>query len=300
MELGFIGLGKMGANMVRRLMQGNHTVVVSNKEVDTAFNLAKELGSNVKPVNSAAEVAASLKGPRVIWLMVPSGAPVDELIAELRPKLSKGDIIIDGGNSNYHDTVRRGRELKEAGIHFVDAGTSGGVWGLQVGYCLMVGADKEAFRVLEPVLKTLAPKDGYLHVGATGSGHYTKMIHNGIEYGMMQAYAEGFDILKNSEFNLDLRAITHLWNQGSVVRSWLLELAERMFNEDPELKNLKPFVQDSGEGRWTVEEAIRLSIPAPVITHSLLARFQSRQDNSFGFRVLAALRNQFGGHAVKK
>lgn len=300
MELGFIGLGKMGANMVRRLMQGNHSVVVFNREVEVGFELAKELGANVKPCNSATEVAKTLKGQKAIWLMVPAGEPVDALIRELSPHLNKGDVIIDGGNSNFNDTVRRARELQQSGVLFVDAGTSGGVWGLKVGYCLMVGGEKEAFRLIEPALKTLAPQDGYLHVGAPGSGHYTKMIHNGIEYGMMQAYAEGFDILKNSEFNLDLKAITHLWNQGSVVRSWLLELAERMFVEDPELKNLKPFVQDSGEGRWTVEEAIRLSVPAPVITLSLLSRFQSRQDNSFGFRVLAALRNQFGGHAVKK
>jgi 6-phosphogluconate dehydrogenase len=298
MKLGFIGLGRMGANMCRRLLRGGHEVVVQNRTYEAAENLQKEEGAIA--VRTVEEVASKLTGPRVVWIMVPAGAVVDETIAAVLPKLSPGDIIVDGGNSNFKDTIARGEKLKAKGIHYVDAGTSGGIWGLQVGYCIMAGGSKEAISVLAPALTTLAPADGWLHTGDTGSGHYTKMIHNGIEYGIMQAYAEGFDIMANSRFDLDLHKISHLWNQGSVVRSWLLELVERMLGDDPKLENLRGYVEDSGEGRWTVQEAIDLSVPAPVITHSLIARFRSRRENTYSDRFLAALRNQFGGHAVKK
>ena len=236
----------------------------------------------------------------MVWLMVPAGAAVESTIEQLLPGLSKGDIIIDGGNSNYKDSVRRAARLKGKGIEFIDAGTSGGIWGLTIGYCLMIGASPEAFRRCEPIFKTLAPPDGYAHVGPPGSGHYVKMIHNGIEYGMLQAYAEGYEILHASkDFKLDLHQISAVWNRGSVVRSWLNELAERAFAKDTELTALKGYVEDSGEGRWTVQEAIDLDVPAPVITLSLLTRFRSRQSDSFGAKVIAALRNEFGGHAVK-
>lgn len=297
MQIAFMGLGKMGANMVRRLLQGGHEVVAYNRTYAKAEALAKEGAVAVETVE---QIVEKLPSPKCIWLMIPAGEPVDAAIAQLKPLLSAGDVIIDGGNSNFHDTLRRGEELKDSGIHFIDAGTSGGVWGLEVGYCLMVGGSKEAVSIIEPALKTLAPEDGYLHVGSVGAGHYVKMVHNGIEYGMMQAYAEGFDILENSKFDLDLGPIAHLWNQGSVVRSWLLELTERMFAEDPKLENLRGYVNDSGEGRWTVQEAIDLSVPAPAITLALQARFRSRRENTFSDRYLAALRNQFGGHAIKK
>ena len=297
MEIAFIGLGKMGANMVRRLMQGGHQVSGYDVSFETAQELEKE---GMRAAKTLEDITSGFSGQRAIWIMVPAGDPVDQTIEALLPNLSKGDVLIDGGNSNFKDTIARAEKLKAQGIQFVDAGTSGGVWGLEVGYCLMVGGDKESVAVIEPALKTLAPEDGYLHVGSAGAGHYVKMVHNGIEYGIMQAYAEGFDILEHSRFDLDLGAISHLWNQGSVIRSWLLELTENMFAEDPKLKELKGFVPDSGEGRWTVQESIDLSIPAPVIIASLQARFRSRRENTFSDRYLAALRNQFGGHAVKK
>ncbi|MEX1157330.1 MAG: decarboxylating 6-phosphogluconate dehydrogenase, partial [Thermomicrobiales bacterium] len=239
-----------------------------------------------------------LEAPRAIWLMVPAGSPVDDQIAALVPLLDKGDIIIDGGNSRYTDTISRHDNLKEQGIHFLDAGTSGGVWGLQVGYCLMVGGPDEAVKVVEPAFKSLAPEGGYLHIGPSGSGHFVKMIHNGIEYGMMQAYAEGFEILEKSRYDIDLRAVADLWMHGSVVRSWLLELAELAFAEDPHLDSIKGYVNDSGEGRWTVFESIDLDVAAPTIYMALAMRFLSRQEDTFANKVLAALRNQFGGHAV--
>jgi 6-phosphogluconate dehydrogenase len=250
--------------------------------------------------HSLADFIKQLSPPRAIWLMVPSGDPVDQTIDQLRPNLTKGDVIIDGGNSNYKDSIRRAEKLKQQGFHFVDAGTSGGIWGLQVGYCMMVGGDKEIVERLVPIFKTLAPKDGYLHAGPSGAGHFVKMIHNGVEYGMMQAYGEGFELLNASQFDLDLGKIAHLWNQGSVVRSWLLELCESAFAKDPQLSSIKGYVEDSGEGRWTVEEAIDRNVPAPVLTLSLFARFGSRQDDSFAAKVTAALRNEFGGHAIKK
>jgi 6-phosphogluconate dehydrogenase len=233
-------------------------------------------------------------------MMVPSGAPVDQTIEQLLPNLAKGDILIDGGNSNYKDSIRRAQLLQGQGLNFVDAGTSGGVWGLELGYCMMIGGEKGVVDALDPIFKTLAPPDGYLHVGPNGAGHFVKMIHNGIEYGMLQAYGEGFELLNASQFDLDFAKIAHLWNQGSVVRSWLLELAESALQKDPKLAGIKGYVEDSGEGRWTVEEAIEKSVPASVLTLSLFARYASRQEDSFAAKVIAALRNEFGGHAVKK
>ena len=298
MQLAMIGLGRMGGNMVQRLLQGGHQVVVFDRSAD-AVKAHVALGA--KAAKDLADLGGQLSGPRVVWVMVPAGAAVESTIEQLLPGLSKGDIIIDGGNSNFKDSIRRAAALKEKGIGFIDAGTSGGVWGLTVGYCLMIGAAPEAFKVCEPIFKTLAPPDGYAHVGPPGAGHYVKMIHNGIEYGMLQAYAEGYEILHASkDFKLDLHQISAVWNRGSVVRSWLNELAERAFADDADLTALKGYVEDSGEGRWTVQEAIDLDVPAPVITLSLLTRFRSRQSDSFGAKVIAALRNEFGGHAVKR
>ena len=298
MQLAMIGLGRMGGNMVRRLMGGGHQLVVYDRSPQAVQEYA---GQGAKPSRGLADVCAQLQPPRVVWVMVPSGAPTQATIDDLAGRLAKGDVIIDGGNSNFHDTMRRGEALRAKGIDFVDAGTSGGIWGLEVGYCLMVGGPDEAVRRCEPIFKTLAPPDGYAHVGPTGAGHFVKMIHNGIEYGMLQAYAEGYEILHASkDFKLDLRRIAALWNQGSVVRSWMNELAERAFSADPDLADIRGFVEDSGEGRWTVQEAIDLSVPAPVITLALQMRFRSRQEDSFSAKVVAALRKEFGGHATKK
>ena len=298
MRLAMIGLGRMGGNMSERLMKGGHDVVVFDRKPDTRQHYVK-LGAT--EATSLTEVTAKLTNPRIVWIMVPAGKPVDETIASLLPGLSKGDVIIDGGNSNFHDTIRRAGELQAKGIHLVDSGTSGGIWGLANGYCLMIGASPEAFKLCEPIFKTLAPTDGYGHMGQPGAGHYVKMVHNGIEYGMLQAYAEGYEILHASkDFKLDLHKIAAVWNHGSVVRSWLNELAERAFEKDIELSALRGYVEDSGEGRWTVQEAIDLDVPAPVITLSLLTRLRSRQTDSFSAKVIAALRNEFGGHAVKK
>ncbi len=293
-----IGLGKMGGNMTERLIGGGHSVVVYDRSAD-AVQHTVALGATA--ASSLVDVAAKLSRPRIVWVMVPSGQPTDDTIHELGEHLDSGDIIIDGGNSNFHDTMRRGAELSKKGIEFVDAGTSGGVWGLKEGYCEMVGGSDAAFALCEPIFKTLAPPDGYAHVGPTGAGHYVKMVHNGIEYGMLQAYAEGYEILHaSSEFKLDLAQISSLWNKGSVVRSWLNELAASAFARDGNLTDLEGYVDDSGEGRWTVQEAIDLNVPAPVITLSLLMRLRSRQTDSFGAKVIAALRNEFGGHAVKR
>jgi 6-phosphogluconate dehydrogenase len=297
MRIGFIGLGRMGGNMVRRLVRDGHEVVVYNRTPEKTTEIA---GEGATPSYSIAELVTKLEPPRAVWVMVPAGDATEAQIAELLDHLEPGDTIIDGGNTNFHDDVRRHADLAAKGIHYVDAGTSGGIWGLQVGYCLMVGGDTEAVSALEPIFLSLAPKDGYLHIGGPGAGHYVKMVHNGIEYGLMQAYAEGFEIMHASDYDLDLAAISELWMQGSVVRSWLLELAGRAFRANgPDLEHLKGFVADSGEGRWTVQEAIDHDVPAPVITFSLLTRFRSRQDDSYGAKVLAALRNEFGGHAVK-
>jgi 6-phosphogluconate dehydrogenase len=298
MKLGMIGLGKMGGNMTERLMKGGHKVVAFDRNPETT---ARYVALGSEGADSAAALVAKLEAPRIVWIMVPAGKPVDDMIAALLPGMSKGDVIIDGGNSNFHDTMRRGAELRAKGIEFVDSGTSGGVWGLKNGYCLMIGCSDEAFALCEPIFKTLAPDDGYAHMGPTGSGHYVKMIHNGVEYGMLQAYAEGYEILHASrDFKLDLHKIASVWNHGSVVRSWINELAELAFEKDADLSSLKGFVADSGEGRWTVQEAIDLDVPAPAITLALLMRLRSRQEDSFGGKVIAALRNEFGGHAVKK
>ena len=298
MRLAMIGLGRMGGNMSERLMKGGHEVVVYDR---TAEVTKRYVALGATGASNFSEITAKLNSPRIVWIMVPSGKPVDETIASLLPGLGKGDVIIDGGNSNFHDSMRRAADLRAKGINFIDCGTSGGVWGLANGYCLMVGASPEAFKLCEPIFKTLAPPDGYAHMGPPGSGHYVKMIHNGIEYGMLQAYAEGYEILHASkDFKLDLHKIAGVWNQGSVVRSWLNELAEIAFRKDNDLKDLRGYVEDSGEGRWTVQEAIDLDVPAPVITLSLLTRLRSRQADSFSAKVIAALRNEFGGHAVKK
>lgn len=297
MELAFVGLGKMGANMVRRLVGGGHKVHAFDRNLEVVDGLARE---GATPARSIAELVAALPAPRVIWMMIPAGAPVDQMIDEISPLLSARDILIDGGNSRFTDSISRSAKLAANGISFLDVGTSGGVWGLKVGYCMMVGGDRKAFTAVEPALKTLAPPEGYLWVGPSGAGHYVKMVHNGIEYGMMQAYAEGFDLMASSRYELPLADIAHLWNQGSVVRSWLLELGAAALKEDPNLEKLVGYVEDSGEGRWTVQESIDLAVPLPVITASLQARFRSRRENTFSDRFLSALRNQFGGHAVKK
>jgi len=297
MELGMIGLGRMGANMTERLVLGGHRIISYDRSPEA---IQRVVDKGAVGSRSLADFVQQLSQPRAAWLMVPSGDPVDQTIEQLLPQLAKGDVIIDGGNSYYKDSIRRAEKLKQQGIYFVDAGTSGGIWGLRVGYCIMLGGEKQVVERLDPIFKTLAPKDGYLHVGPSGAGHFVKMIHNGIEYGMLQAYGEGFELLKASGFDLDLGKIAHLWNQGSVVRSWLLELAESAFNKDPELASIKGYVEDSGEGRWTVLEAVERDVPASVLTLSLFARFASRQEDSFSAKVIAALRNEFGGHAVKK
>ncbi|MFL5462407.1 MAG: phosphogluconate dehydrogenase (NAD(+)-dependent, decarboxylating) [Gemmatimonadaceae bacterium] len=297
MRLAMIGLGRMGGNMSERLMRGGHDMVVFDR---TAATAEKYVAQGATRASTLQEVPAKLQSPRIVWIMVPAGKPVDETVTAILPGLSKGDVIIDGGNSNFHDTMRRAAELEKKGIQFVDSGTSGGIWGLANGYCLMIGASPEAFKLCEPIFKTLAPTDGYAHMGPPGSGHYVKMIHNGIEYGMLQAYAEGYEILHASkDFKLDLHKIAAVWNHGSVVRSWINELAESAFEKDTNLDGLRGFVADSGEGRWTVQEAVDLDVPAPVITLSLLMRLRSRQEDSFSGKVIAALRNEFGGHAVK-
>jgi 6-phosphogluconate dehydrogenase len=296
MQLGFVGLGRMGGNMVRRLHGGDHALVAHDRSAE-AVAAAEEAGARGAP--GLAELVQALDAPRRVWVMVPAGAPTQAVLDELAGLLDAGDLVVDGGNSNFNDTKRRAAALGERGIRFCDVGVSGGIWGLEKGYCMMAGGAPEDVEALRPVLDTLAPPDGWLHVGPVGAGHYVKMVHNGIEYGMLQAYGEGFEILQQSEFDVDLGAVAHLWNQGSVVRSWLLELAERAFAKDPQLEGVRGYVEDSGEGRWTVAEAIELSVPAPVITLSLLQRFVSRQDESFSAQVIAALRNEFGGHAVR-
>jgi 6-phosphogluconate dehydrogenase len=297
MQLGFIGLGRMGSNMVRRLLRDGHPIVAYNRSPEKTQEIA---GEGATPSFTIAELVEKLEKPRTAWIMVPAGDATEAQITELLQHLEPGDTIVDGGNTNFHDDVRRHAELAKLGIRYVDAGVSGGVWGLANGFCLMVGGDREAVEPLESVFHSLAPVDGYLHAGPPGAGHYVKMIHNGIEYGLMQAYAEGFEIMHASEYPLDLGAVADLWNHGSVVRSWLLELAALAFEANGEdLANLKGWVADSGEGRWTVQEAIDRDVPAPIITLALQTRFRSRQDDSYGAKVLAALRNEFGGHAVK-
>jgi 6-phosphogluconate dehydrogenase len=297
MEIGMVGLGRMGANMTQRLLDGGHRVVVSDLNADAVKASAS---AGAVPSDSLGDLVTKLSPRRAIWMMVPSGGPVQLTIDTLAPLLTVGDVLIDGGNSNYHDSMRRADELSAQGIDYLDAGTSGGIWGLKEGFCLMVGGSDGAFAHVEPALETLAPADGYAHVGPSGAGHFVKMIHNGIEYGMMAAYGEGFELLAGSKFDLDLHQVSALWNRGSVVRSWLLELTERAFEREPRLESIKGFVQDSGEGRWTVQEGLDQDVPLPIITLSLMRRFASRQQESFSAKVQAALRNEFGGHAVQQ
>ncbi len=297
MEIGLVGLGKMGGNMTQRLLGGGHRVVVFDRNPAPV----SELGAKgAVPAQSLADFAEKLKPPRVAWVMVPAGAPTQATIDELAARFSAGDVIVDGGNSNWRDSQRRAETLRARGIHFLDAGTSGGIWGLKVGYCLMVGGAPEAYALARPAFETLAPPGGVRHVGPSGAGHFSKMVHNGIEYGLMQAYAEGFEILEKSGFDYDLAAIADLWGRGSVVRSWLLELLHDALAKDGKLERVKGYVEDSGEGRWTMQAAIDENVPAPVIYASLMMRQRSRQDESFAAKVCAALRNEFGGHAVKK
>ena len=297
MELGFVGLGRMGLNMTRRLIGGGHRVVAYDRGA-APVEQARAAGATAAKTLPA--LVAGLDPPRALWAMIPAGAPVDGLIDTLEPLLAQGDLLVDGGNSNYKDSRRRHDRLAQRGMHFVDAGTSGGIWGLEKGFCLMLGGDDVSIARLKPALDTLAPPHGWMHVGSTGAGHFSKMIHNGIEYGMMQSYGEGFELLKASDYDYDLAGIARLWNQGSVVRSWLLELAELAFGKDAGLEKIRGYVDDSGEGRWTVQEAIDRGVPAEVMALSLMARFRSRQSDSFRDKVVAALRAEFGGHAVKE
>ncbi|MFQ5776543.1 MAG: phosphogluconate dehydrogenase (NAD(+)-dependent, decarboxylating) [Terriglobia bacterium] len=297
MQVGFIGLGRMGAAMVERLLKHKHKVVAYDRDPGQVRVVVRKGAGGA---NSLGAVVQKLKPPRVVWLMVPAGAPVSAVLRSLEPHLQAGDIVIDGGNSNYRDSRQRANTLKQDGIYFLDAGTSGGIWGLREGYCLMVGGEAPAFKRAEPLFRSLAPKAGYAHVGPSGAGHFTKMVHNGIEYGMLQAYGEGFELLARSDFKLNLHQLARLWNRGSVVRSWLLELAESALEKDRRLTKIRGYVEDSGEGRWTVEEGIASSVPVPTIALSLFARFASRQQESFSAKLIAALRQEFGGHAVKK
>ncbi len=288
MKLGMVGLGRMGGNMTERLRADGHEVMTYDRS------------SEERTASSLEELVGQLEAPRVVWLMIPAGDPTEEACTELLGLLEAGDVIVDGGNSNFRDSQRRHEEAEVDGIHFLDSGTSGGIWGREVGYCLMVGGDDEPVSLVEPVFLTLAPEGGYAHVGPSGAGHFVKMIHNGIEYGLMQAYAEGFEIMRFSEFPLDLSAVAGIWRYGSVVRSWLLELLyAALEKEGDHLTGIAPYVEDSGEGRWTIAEAIAENVPAPVTSAALFARFASRQEFSYAAKVNAALRNQFGGHAIR-
>ncbi len=296
MKLGFVGLGKMGSNMVERLLEGGHEIVAYARTEDS-IRQAESRGA--AGARSLEELAGELSPPRVVWLMIPAGKPVEDTIARLADLLSAEDVIVDGGNSRFSDSARHASDLAARGIGFLDSGTSGGVWGLKNGYCLMVGGKAEHFRMVEPALATLAPKDGYAHVGPAGAGHYVKMVHNAIEYSMLQGYGEGFEMLQASGYDLDLLQVARLWTHASVVRSWLLDLLVRALEEDPKLADIRGYVEDSGEGRWTLHEAIERSVPVPALAAALFARFSSRQRESFSAKIIAALRNQFGGHAVK-
>lgn len=300
MELGMIGLGRMGGNMARRVLRGGHRLVAYDPKTETLDALAQE-GAVCK--SSLTNLIEELSLPRTVWVMVPEGGPTEDIIQSLSVSLSSGDTVIDGGNSNYKDSIRRSALLADRGIFFLDIGTSGGIWGLEGGYSMMVGGDVNAFLTIEPILRTLAPThdSGYGHVGPAGAGHFVKMVHNGIEYGLMEAYAEGFELLRaKEELHLDMTQIANIWRDGSVVRSWLLDLIAIALQDDPTLEAIQAYVEDSGEGRWTVQESIDLNVPAPVISLSLQARFRSRQDQPFGAKMLAAMRNQFGGHTLRK
>ncbi len=297
MQLGFVGLGRMGLNMVTRLVRGGHQVVAYDRSVEA---VARAEAAGARGASSLDALVAALTAPRAVWVMVPAGDPTESTVSALAGLLTPDDAIIDGGNTNFHDDVRRAQALSAKRLNYVDAGTSGGIWGLQEGYCLMVGGKADVCKRLEPILLTLAPAGGYLHVGDHGAGHYVKMIHNGIEYGLMQAYAEGFELMHESPYKVDLGAVAALWNHGSVVRSWLLELAASALAEDRDLADLQGYVEDSGEGRWTLQEGIERGVPLPALTAAVFTRFRSRENNPFAERLLAALRNQFGGHAVKK
>ena len=318
MKLGMVGLGRMGANMTRRLMRGGHEVVVTDLSAENVKLIAAE---GAIPSASLDDFVNKLGKPRVAWLMVPAGGPTEQTVQNLSQKFQAGDILIDGGNSYFKDDIRRSKQLKDRGIHYVDVGTSGGVWGLERGYCMMIGGPKEAVQHLDPIFKTLAPgrgdiprtpgrekmagtaEEGYIYCGPSGAGHFVKMVHNGIEYGLMQAYAEGFEAMHESDYKLDLTSIANLWRKGSVVRSWLLELTANALEKDPGLKQIRGWVEDSGEGRWAVQDAIDKSISMPVITMALFARFRSRAGNgegTFGEKLLAALRDEFGGHGFVK
>lgn len=298
MKVGFVGLGRMGFNMVTRLARDGQQVAATTRDQEKVRAISQE--PNVTGTASLEELVRQLEPPRAVWIMVTAGEATDTMIKRVAALLEPGDCIVDAGNSNFRDSIRHGQELAAMGLDFMDEGTSGGIWGLKNGYCLMIGGEQRVFERLEPAFKSLAPPDGYLLCGSVGAGHFVKMIHNGIEYGMMQAIGEGFEILERSQFDLDLQKVAHLWNQASVVRSWLVELAELAFSRDPKLERIRGYVEDSGEGRWTVQEAMNLNVPAPVITLSLLERFHSRQEESFSAKVLAALRNEFGGHAVQE
>ncbi|WFF41482.1 decarboxylating 6-phosphogluconate dehydrogenase [Salinicola endophyticus] len=299
MELAMVGLGRMGANMAERLVRGGHRVVGSDPSPEAR---AKAADKGIEPAESLAAAIEALPSPRIVWLMVPAGDLVDKLLAELETLLAADDVVIDGGNSRYQDSLRRAERAGERGLHFVDVGTSGGVWGLAEGYSMMIGGEDDVVDSLTPLFETLAPAadKGWGHVGPAGAGHFTKMVHNGIEYGLMQAYAEGFAIMsKKAEFGVDLHQVAEIWRYGSVVRSWLLDLTADALDKNPSLEGIAPYVSDSGEGRWTVAEALELDVSAPVITLSLLERLRSREENSFGDKLLAAMRNEFGGHAIK-
>ncbi len=297
MDIGFIGLGKMGMNMVTRLSQGGHRVVAYDRTADL---ITEAESKGATGATSLEDLISKLPQPRAVWVMVPSGDPTEDTIRHLSTILDKDDIVIDGGNTKFHDDVRRAADLHTRSIHYVDAGTSGGIWGLQIGYCLMVGGEKGPVTHLAPIFTTLAPENGWAHVGGHGAGHYVKMVHNGIEYSMMQGYAEGFELMSKSAYNLDLANIADLWMHGSVVRSWLLELAAGALKDDPKLEGLKGYVQDSGEGRWMLMDALDKDVPVPTLATALFTRFRSRQEESFSEKMLAALRNAFGGHSVKR
>ena len=297
MTVGFVGLGRMGSAMVKRLLKHRHRVVAYDQNAEAVREVTRQ---GAKGAGSLNDLVGRVRPPRVVWLMVPAGDPVAAVLRQIEGQLQKGDVVIDGGNSYYRDSIERANDLKREGIDYLDAGTSGGVWGLEKGYCLMVGGNRKAFKKVEPLFKALAPKNGYAYVGPSGAGHFTKMVHNGIEYGMLQAYGEGFEMMEQSEFGLDLHQLARLWNHGGVIRSWLLELAESALARDAHLSKIEDYVEDSGEGRWTVQDAVDRAVPIPTIALSLFQRFQTRQKHSFSAKLIAALRNEFGGHAVRK